>query len=274
MSLHPPPPVHVTVWDERTGQSGETAVLVHGTLTWGPLCFVKQRELAARHRLVVMDRRGFGCSPDLDNEEYTSDYAVDAKDVVELLGDGAHLVGHSYGGVVAMLACAARPDLVMSLALIEPAAHMAAVDEDLVAEAIQQARAFMAQAKRRGPEEYLEQIFGASGRPRPEPRAMLERAARSALHERPAWLADLPLSRLAAARMDKVVIAGKWDILPQGYLQGTSDALRLTSLAVAEKIKGKFIEVADAGHEVHRDQPVVVNKLLDQLWSAPQRAWQ
>ena len=59
-----------------------------------------QRPLAERYRLLVMDRRGFGGSPDIDR----SDYEVDAADVAELLGDGAHLVGHSYGGVVAMLA--------------------------------------------------------------------------------------------------------------------------------------------------------------------------
>jgi hypothetical protein len=37
-----------------------------------------------------MDRLGYGSSPDLDH----SDYNVDAADIGELLGDGAHLVGH------------------------------------------------------------------------------------------------------------------------------------------------------------------------------------
>ena len=100
------------------------AVLVHGTLSWGTLTFSHQRPLASVRRLLVPDRRGFGDSPALEGSPYTSDYAVDAADVVGLLGTGAHLVGHSYGGVVALLAAAARPDLVRSLALIEPAAHM------------------------------------------------------------------------------------------------------------------------------------------------------
>jgi len=59
-------------------------------------------------------------SPDLSGSPYPSDYEVDARDVVDLLAAGAHLVGHSYGAVVAMLAAATRPDLVRSLALIEP----------------------------------------------------------------------------------------------------------------------------------------------------------
>src|SRR5208337_4690459 len=40
--------------------------------------------------------------------------------VVELLDDGAHLVGHSFGGCVALAAAAKRPAAVRSLALIEP----------------------------------------------------------------------------------------------------------------------------------------------------------
>lgn len=57
---------------------------------------------------------------------YTSDYDIDAQDVVALLGDGAHLVGHSYGGVVAMLAAGRCPQTVRSLTLIEPAAYRVA----------------------------------------------------------------------------------------------------------------------------------------------------
>lgn len=58
-----------------------------------------------------MDRRGHGDSPDLDGA-YRTDYEVDA-DIVELLGDGAHLVGHSDGAVAAMLAAAPWPKLVV-----------------------------------------------------------------------------------------------------------------------------------------------------------------
>ena len=51
---------------------------------------------------MVVDRRGFGASPDVDR----SDYELDAVDIAGLMEGGAHLVGHSYGGVVAMLAAA------------------------------------------------------------------------------------------------------------------------------------------------------------------------
>ena len=60
----------------------------------------------------MVDRRGFAASPDIDR----SDHDVDALDVVDLLdAGGAHVVGHSYGGVVALLAAGRRPDAVRSL---------------------------------------------------------------------------------------------------------------------------------------------------------------
>lgn len=114
-------PVHVTVWNDSThaaSAENRRVVLVHGTMTWGEECFARQRPLAGEFELVVMDRRGFGDSPDTER----SDWEADAEDVIDLLGAGAHLVGHSYGGVVAMAAAARRPDAIRSLVLIEPAA--------------------------------------------------------------------------------------------------------------------------------------------------------
>lgn len=36
------------------------------------------------------------------------------------VGDGAHLVGHSYGGIICLLAAAMRPESVLSLTVTEP----------------------------------------------------------------------------------------------------------------------------------------------------------
>lgn len=57
---------------------------------------------------------------------------LDGALVAELLGDGAHLVGHSFGGCVALAAAAQRPDATLSLTLIEPAMHKLATDNGAV----------------------------------------------------------------------------------------------------------------------------------------------
>ena len=61
--------------------------------------------LAERWPLVIANRPGFGASPPLER----SDFEVEAPLFAELLGDGAHLVGHSYGAVIALLAAADAP---------------------------------------------------------------------------------------------------------------------------------------------------------------------
>src|SRR5881392_3809104 len=97
---------------------GEPAVFVHGSFGWGEETWREQRALADHYKLLLVDRRGFGAS----SPNGPVDFERDADDVAELLGDGSHLVGHSYGGVVSLLAAARRPDAVRSLALIEPPA--------------------------------------------------------------------------------------------------------------------------------------------------------
>src|SRR5262249_60113101 len=108
--------LHVTVWGD-----GEPAVLVQGSFGWGEETFKAQCPLADRYKLLLVDRRGFGDTPPRDERV---DFAKDADDVAELLGSSerAHLVGHSYGGVVSLLAAARQPSAVRSLCVIEPPA--------------------------------------------------------------------------------------------------------------------------------------------------------
>ncbi|MDF0673478.1 MAG: alpha/beta fold hydrolase [Nitrospira sp.] len=99
--------------------TGTPVVLVHGSLATGAEEWQAQRPLADEgFRLLVLDRRGYGQSPVAEGE----DFLRDADDIVELMGDGAHLVGHSYGGLGVLFAAARRPDATLSLALLEPAA--------------------------------------------------------------------------------------------------------------------------------------------------------
>lgn len=104
--------LHVEIWGD-----GTPVVLVHGSLATGAEEWSEQRPLADEgYQLIVPDRRGYGSSPAASGE----DFLVDADDIVELLGQGAHLVGHSYGGLGALVAAARCPEAVRSLTLLEP----------------------------------------------------------------------------------------------------------------------------------------------------------
>jgi pimeloyl-ACP methyl ester carboxylesterase len=253
----------VTVWEGPVAAT--PAVLVHGTCTWGTRSFEHQKPLSSERRIILPDRRGFGASPSLDGSSFTSDYSVDAVDVVDLLDPGAHLVGHSYGGTVAMLAAAARPDLVRSLTLIEPCAHSAAASHPTVAQSIEDGHRFMSQARTASVEAYADMVFGSSW---PQPRDWALRAAATALHERPCWLADLAVEPLARADFPKLVMVGAWDVIPPGYRPGMADTMLAVSTTIAERIGATLVRVPGAAHELQRQAPAHTNALLAELWAA------
>lgn len=163
-----------------------------------------------------------------------------------------------------MLAAASVPGKLLSLVLIEPAAHRAADEHPAVAEMIKGSKTFMEEARKRPAAEYLELVFG--DQPRPEPAEYLERAAASALHERPAWLAEIPVEELAKGTYPKLLIAGAWDRTTPGYRPGMGDVIQQVGKTVAAKIGAEYREIPGAAHEAHKEQPEVVNQLLVGLW--------
>ncbi|HEY1489081.1 MAG TPA: alpha/beta hydrolase [Micromonosporaceae bacterium] len=255
-------PVHVTHWHEPAAD-GPRVVLVHGTMTWGTECFEQQRPLADEFRLDVMDRRGFGDSPDTER----SDWEVDAIDVLDLLGSGAHLVGHSYGGVVAMAAAARRPDAVRSLVLIEPAALRVAEEVPVVRSGLESNRRMRAGAAERSmsAEDYLRSSADL-GLPVPEFTPRRLRATRTAMAERPCWEALIPLAPLAAAPWPTIVVNGAWDRAHPGYRGAVGDALMACGAFIADRIGARSVRVPGTDHFPHRDRPELVNALLRDLW--------
>lgn len=157
------------------------------------------------YRLVLVNRRGFGSSPDVEGE----DFDVDAADVIDVLGSGAHLVGHSYGGVVAMLAAGAHPELVRSLAVLEPPAFGLVAERADVRLFRDRVRELMARAD---PADFLRGFIEAVGGdpsrlPDPLP-APLVKAASVQMHGRWPWEADIAVDALAEASFPVLVVSG------------------------------------------------------------------
>jgi pimeloyl-ACP methyl ester carboxylesterase len=191
---------------EEWGSTGPRVICVHGSISFGAAAFESQKPLSERHRLVVVYRRGYGSSPATDRV----DPDVDATDVLELLQDGAHLVGTSMGGIVAMKAAAQRPDGVKSLTVIEPPAFGVARDDTTVAESAQRLETFYAQAPQ-DPEQWLQGFLDALGFVMPLPSPLpppVVQATRNAMTERP-WALDAPVEELAAASFPKLVVSGE-----------------------------------------------------------------
>jgi pimeloyl-ACP methyl ester carboxylesterase len=260
--------IHATVVDGPAGPDIPPAVFVHGVLSWG--CdelygFAAQRPLAAQRRLLLMDRRGYGESPDLPPGPHRSDYAVDAEDIVALLGSGAHLVGHSYGAVAAMLAAAARPDLVRSLCLIQPGSLRAAQSHPQIAEVLVRNRGAAAQPPvDLSPQHFLELATASVGMPVPEATPARLRAAHTTMHERPCWDAETPLEPLAAAGWPILVVRGDWSGAPAEYRRLAGEPLMIAADVVARATGADLLTVP--GYYPHVQQPDAVNSALRELW--------
>jgi len=96
--------------------------LVHGSVGNGSVTWESLRPLADRYTLVILDRPGYPPNPPLEQ----ADFDQQAGALAELLQPGDHLVGHSYGGVISLLA-AAQANGLRSLTVNEPPAFGVAV---------------------------------------------------------------------------------------------------------------------------------------------------
>lgn len=181
-------------------------VLVHGSVGNGPATWSAVQPLAERWELIVPNRGGYPPNPPLER----IDFERQADELAPLLEGGAHLVGHSYGGVIALLMAVRHPASVRSLTVSEPPAFAIArgnADADRVVAALD---AFFTDA----PEDHAEFLRGFLARvgsdvqlPEPLP-PDLEQGARALRAERPPWEAQIPLDELAAAPFPKLVVSG------------------------------------------------------------------
>lgn len=110
---------------EVRGQ-GEPVLLIHLSVIADGLAYplFARPEIASRYQLIHFHRRGYGNST-LGSVPLTA--AREAADAAALLRHlrirRAHVVGHSFGGQIALQLAVDAPSLVHSLALLEPSLH-------------------------------------------------------------------------------------------------------------------------------------------------------
>ncbi len=194
---------------------GPPVVFIHGGVLNGAMTWSEQQPLSTRWRLVIVDRPGFGTSSPVERVDFESDAerVVGILDrATELWGvDRVHLVGHSYGGVISLLAAAARPSALTSLTVIEPpafgvAAGNAAVD-DLVAGLQDHWQHGPTEIPARFLDGFLRLVGSTTELPDPLPPPLAQGAALLVV-ERGPWEAQIPIAQLAAAPFPKLVVSG------------------------------------------------------------------
>lgn len=241
---------------ERLG-SGPPVLFVHGSVVGAELTWRRQRPLGARWTLLFANRPGFGKSPPLPR----GDFEAEAPLFAELLGDGAHLVGHSYGAVIALLAAAERPEAVRSLTVSEPGTLRLAGTPEAAAMIADGERLYGAAESLR-PEDFIRLFRFGAGSVRQTPRdlpASLRHGAELAMRERPAWEGEVPLERLAAAGFPVLVISGGHSPV----FEAVCDRLAAELGAERATVEGKGHSVSEAG--------APYNELLERFLTSSER---
>ena len=111
---------------------GEPAVFIHGAFiadTFRPL--LAEPSLGGRYRLILYHRRGYAGSSRASGPVSVARQAADCRALLRHLGvKRAHVVGHSYGGIVALQVALEAPDVAHSLTLLEPGLMVGASAQD------------------------------------------------------------------------------------------------------------------------------------------------
>lgn len=240
------------VWRTAHGE-GAPVVLVHGTMDRSTSFGRVVRALDDLH-VVRYDRRGYGRSLDLGP---ASGFDQQIDDLVDVLGGvPAVVVGHSYGGTVALGAAVREPDLVRGLVVYEcplpwmPWWPRRSAGASAVADAADPADAA---------ENFMRRMLGDDRWMRLPPST---RAARRA--EGPTLVAEMghlrppngPAFELADVKCPVVAANGT---------AGAAHHARSVAAIAEEVADGTHVVVEGAGHGVHLTHPEVLAGLVRDL---------
>ncbi|WP_042247000.1 alpha/beta fold hydrolase [Paracoccus sp. PAMC 22219] len=234
-------------------------LLVHGLYGQGRNLGAQARRLAQTRRVVTVDLRNHGDSP----QDMDADYPALAGDLAQLiadLGGQVDLVGHSMGGKAAMVLALTQPDLVRRLVVMDIAPltydhdqtryidAMEALDLSAITRRSQADAAMSAQVPQAGVRAFLLQNLDLKAAP-------------------PAWKLNLPALRAAMPQ-----IVGWPADLPQGSFPGKVMALRGAQSDFVDDAgeaalrahfpQARVVTLKDAGHWLHADAPEAVAETL------------
>lgn len=236
--------LHIRTWGQ-----GERILLIHGSNVDNPeMLWLHQQELASRYQLLLPDRRGYGLSPQsTDSQGFEQNIA----DIISLLGDGAHVVGHSYGGLLTMVAASRVPQLVKSLTVIEPPAFGLTINQPEVLQVVYKLQHVYQTATT--PEDFLIGFLRAMGNNLSGPLTISPQHRKGILTtmtEIEPWNITLHPQYLAGFQFPKLVVSGNW----HPALVNTADLL--TELLQADRLI-----IPNVGHDIQKTGKPFNNRL-------------
>ncbi|MFE3647138.1 MULTISPECIES: alpha/beta fold hydrolase [unclassified Streptomyces] len=242
-----------TVHLDEAGDRGPLLLCLHGIGSSSAAFAPQLAELGRYARVVAWDAPGYGKSPDPERPLTLDDYADTAADLIRTRGGQAHVLGVSWGGVIALRLAVRHPGLVASLIVADSGPGSGA---DPAKAAAMRARA--TELAEIGPRAFAE---------RRAPRLLSAQAPAALVRRVTDTMADavrLPGYGSAAASMAAADLRGELARITAPTLVLCGDQDRVTGPDASQEIAGAvhktaYVIVKDAGHLANQEQPARFN---------------
>jgi pimeloyl-ACP methyl ester carboxylesterase len=251
----------------REAGSGTSVVCIHSSASSSGQWRALMERLADRFRVIAVDLYGSGKTAAWPQDEpmHLDDEVALLSSVYQAAGDRFHLIGHSFGGAVALKAALANRDRVLSLVLYEPVLFsvlMADAPESAAASEILAVRDdtirlvdegnFYISAQRFVDYWMGDGTWAATPEPRRPVLAAAMRAVKSEWHA--AFYDPTPLSTFAAVDVPTLFLTGS---------KSKASALAVARLVTSVLPRVRIEEIEGAGHMGPVTHPDTVNPLID-----------
>jgi pimeloyl-ACP methyl ester carboxylesterase len=239
--------------------TAQPVILLHSSGSSGAQWRALSAQLSPRYRVVAPDLYGYGSTAPWPGNGAFS-LAHEAELVLALLdqvGSPVHLVGHSYGGAVALRVARAHADRVRSLAVYEPVAfHLLADRSEITALAQDVARAVACGDYIGGFASFFDYWSGAGSWdaiPPAKRAAMAARLPKVALEFHAALTEPAHLADFEALAVPTMLLQGARSPRP---------TRRICELLAHVMPDARLITLNDAGHMAPLTHPDQVNALI------------
>jgi pimeloyl-ACP methyl ester carboxylesterase len=258
----------------REAGAGTAVVCIHSSASSSGQWRALMERLANRFRVIAVDLYGSGKTAAWPQNRpmYLDDELALLSSVFQAAGDHFHLIGHSFGGAIALKAALENPDRLISLVLYEPVLFSV-----LMADAPQSAAAREILAVRddtirlvdegnlnASAQRFVDYWMGeGTWAATPEPRRPVLAAAMRAV--KPEWHAAFyeptPLSAFAAVNVPTLFLTGT---------KSKASARAVARLLTAVLPRVRVEEIEGVGHMAPLTHPDRVNPLIERFLEATQ----
>ena len=246
--------------DRDFGGVGPPVALLHGLAGYAGEWAETASWLTARHHVMALEQRGHGRNGRASTDVSRAAFVADAEEWLERFGQ-AVVVGQSLGGHTAFLLAAERPDLVRALVVLEATP---AADPEAPAIARSWLESWPVPFR---DHEHARQFFGGD--------TTWSQTWVGGLEQRDGGLWPAFDIDLMVAALEEVSRTSYWDawaavrcpilIVRAAAGDGWAEYQRMVEL----QPDAQLVEIVDAGHDVHLDQPQrwreALERFLDEL---------